>query len=227
MNKKELMIDFFVKKDYEKLKEILNGSASHTDQQYLARVYLEEKEYKKAGYIYKNLGMIYEYGRCELLSGELEHTKELWRSIKEENPAILWGRSLLEFINLYVINIPTFFQIRAFLEVDLDALLNANLIEYCENIANGAHLFARNNQESYKFIGRVFINNGYYDLAGLFLQKAKDVCYIDPEVHFMIAKCHIHNNEIKKAKESLLVSMEKGYGYYPAKKMLKELESMH
>ncbi len=224
MNRKELLNDFYVTKNYQKLKQILTVSASDKEKEILARIYLEEKKYSDAAEIYSNLGMIYEYGRCELLQGNLEKTKELWQRIKEDSPPVLWGKSLLEFINLYVIHIPSFFQIRAFLEVDLDALLKAKMISYCENIANGAHLFAQNNQESYKFIGRVFVNNGYFDLAELFLKRAKDICYVDPEVHFLLAKCYINANDYKMAKESLLTSIEKGYGYYPAKKLLENLK---
>lgn len=225
MNKQDLIKEFYGSKNHQKLKEILKGTTHPLEKEYLARICLEEKNYREAAILYKETGMLYEYGRCELLCGNLEKTKEIWSGIKEETSAVLWGRSLLEFINLYVIHVPTFFQIRAFLEVDLDALLKAGLITYCENIVNGAHLFEQNNQESYKFIGRVFINNSYYDLAYLFLQKAKDICYVDPEVHMMLAKCYLQKNDIKEAKQSLRTSLEKGYGYYPAKKMLEQLEA--
>lgn len=224
MDRIELLKDFYADKNYNKLKTLLVNSNISEEKEILARVYLEEKAYKSAAKIYNELGMIYEYGRCELLQGNLENARELWLSIKEDSPPVLWGKSLLEFINLYVIHIPTFFQIRAFLEVDFDALLNAKMISYCENIANGAHLFAQNNQESYKFIGRVFVNNGYFDLAELFLNKAKDMCYVDPEVHFLLAKCFISKNDYNQAKSALTTSLEKGYGYYPAKKLLENLK---
>lgn len=223
MNNNELLTEFFDKKNYDNLKIHLQNASTTKEKEILARVYLEEKDYHKASILYREMGMLYEHGRCELLLGNLDTTKKIWDSIKVENSALLWGRSLLEFINLYVIHIPTFFQIRAFLEVDLDALLKANLITYCENIVNGAHLLAQNNQESYKFIGRVFVNNEQFDLADLFLQKAKDICYIDPEVHFLLAKCYLHNREKSKAIKSLETSVEKGFGYYPAKKMLNEI----
>ena len=84
-------------------------------------------------------------------------------------------------------------------------------------------MLAQNNQESYKFIGRVFVNNEYFDLAELFLKRAKDICYVDPEVHFLLAKCHLHNNDKKEAKKALKTSIEKGYGYYPAKKLLEAI----
>ena len=158
MKYKDLLTEFYVNKNYDALKDILSSTSSSIEIEYLARIYQKEQNYKKAAEIYKNLGKLYEYGRCELLQGNLENTKQIWSQIKEESPATLWGKSLLEFINLYVIHVPTFFQIRAFLEVDLDALLKSKLITYCENIVNGAHLFMQNNQESYKFIGRVFVS---------------------------------------------------------------------
>ena len=223
MQKKELLIEFFVNKNYDKIIELFSDSQDPIEKEFLARAYLENKKYAFAEEIYKNLDKPYEYGRCCLLQGNLEETQKIWNAIEEDTPAVLWGKSLLEFINLYVIHIPTFFQIRAFLEVDLDALLNAGLITYCENIANGAHLFAQNNQESYKFIGRVFVNNKYYDLAELFLNKAKDICYIDPEVHFLLAKCYLDKNNITDAQKALNTSIEKGYGYYPAKKLLEKI----
>ena len=223
MNRKELLNKFYVTKEYNSLKKILANGQTSYEKYYLAKIYAQEKDYKTASLIYKSINQDYEYGRCELMQGNFDNAKKIWHDIKEDSPPVMWGRSLLEFINLYVINVPTFFQIRAFLEVDLDALLNAGLINYCENIVNGAHLLAQNNQESYKFIGRVFVNNEYFDLAELFLKRAKDICYVDPEVHFLLAKCHLHNNDKKEAKKALKTSIEKGYGYYPAKKLLETI----
>ena len=69
----------------------------------------------------------------------------------------------------------------------------------------------------------LYLNNKYFELAELFLKKAKDVCYVDPEVHFLLAKCYIYKNDIKRAKDALKISIDKGYGYFPAKKLLKEI----
>ena len=59
----------------------------------------------------------------------------------------------------------------------------------------------------------------------MFLKKAKDVCYVDPEVHFLLAKCYINKNDLNNAQKALQTSIEKGYGYYPAKKLLTEINS--
>lgn len=224
MKKKDLLIEFYKNKNFEYLKSILLISQDAGDRNYLAKIYMKENDYVRAGEIYKSLNMLYEYGRCLLLQGKFDKTKALWSSLKEENPAILWGRSLLEFIELYVEHMPTFFQVRSFLEMDLDALLNANLIGYCENIINGADLFARANTESYKFIGRVLVNNNYHKLAEVFLEKAQEICYVDPEVHFLSAKCSLFKNDKKEAIKSLQIAIDKGFGYYPAKKLLEDIK---
>lgn len=217
------LTEFYKNKNYKILKDKLINANTASELEYLALVYMQEKNYAAASEIYRKIDMPYEHGRCELLLGNIDNTKYIWKTINDDSPQTLWGRSLLEFINLYVIHIPTFFQIRAFLEVDLDDLLNAGQIPFCENIVNGAHIFEKSNQESYKFIGRVFVNNKYFDLAKLYLNKAKDICYIDPEVHFLLAKCYLNDNKKEDATKELKVCLDKGYNYFPAKKLLDEI----
>lgn len=223
MNQKELLVEFYKNKNYDYLKSVLQMSDIENDKNFLAKIYVKENDYLHAGEIYRSLGYLYEYGRCLLLQGKFDKAKSLWLSIDPNSSAVLWGRSLIEFIELYVEHLPTFFQIRSFLEMDLDALLNANLIGYCENIINGADLFAKSNTESYKFIARVLVNNHYHKLAEVFLEKAKEICYVDPEVHFLCAKCSLFKNDTKEAKKSLKIAIDKGFGYYPAKKLLNEI----
>ena len=157
MNKKDLLTEFFQKQNYDFLKSALASSKDPLERYCLARVYMKENDYKNAGEIYRSLGKLYEYGRCLLFQGKLEKTRALWTSLAPDTPAVLWGCSLLEFIDMYVVHLPTFFQIRSFLEMDLDALLTAGQIKFAENIINGADLFAKTNTESYKFF-----NNSVY-----------------------------------------------------------------
>lgn len=225
MQKSHLRHLFYCEKNYIEIINNFNTTDEPCIANYVARSYLELLDFKKAAMYFSKAGLLYEQGRCELLQGNINNCTDIWSQIKEESSILFWGRSLLQFINLYVVDIPTFFQIRAFLEVDLDALIKARLITYAENVANGAHIFARNNQESFKFVGRVFVNNSYFDIAELFLNQAKDICYADPEVHFLLAKCHINGGNLEKAKTALNTSIEKGYGYYPAKKLLEKINT--
>lgn len=215
-----LLSEFYVKKNFLELKSFLEKQNDFEAYRYLAKIYLKENDYLKSAYYFEKCKMLYEVGRCYLLAGKLEETRKIWKSIKNDNPATLWGQSLLQFIDLYVVDIPTFFQIRCFLEVDLNDLIQAGQREYAENIMNGANLFARANSESYKFIGRVMVNNNYHEIAMYFLNQAKDICYVDPEVHFLIAKCYLNEQKKSSAIKSLETAIEKGYGYYPAKKLL-------
>ena len=178
MKKEELFNEFYKNKNYDYLKSELASSNEFLDKIFLAKVYLKLNDIRNAALIYKETGQLYEYGRCLLLEGKFEKTKALWLSLEPDSPPVLWGRSLLEFIEMYVIHLPAFFQIRSFLEMDLDALLKAGQIKFAENIINGADLFAKANSESYKFIARVLVNNNYHSLAGVFLEKAKNVCYV-------------------------------------------------
>lgn len=220
----DLLDSFYVRKDYANLKIVLETSDNDLELEILAQIYLMEQEYEKACKIFEKAGMRYEVGRCKLLEGKIEQTKEIWSKIETDSTLVHWGLSLLQFIDRYVYNPPTFFQIRSFLEVDLDALLKAKQYTYCENIINGADLMAKTNTECYKFIGRVFVNNNLHDMAKIFLQKAKDVCYVDPEVHYLLAKCYIAGNNIDSAQNSLQTCIDKAYGYYPARKLLQQLK---
>lgn len=224
MNRKDLLNKFYVEKDYLTLKKLLCNSDCPSELEFLAEIYLKEEAFEKAERIYQMAGLRYQEGRCRLLQGDYESAKEIWLSIKIPSSPLLWGLSMIQFIERYVTDVPTFFQIRAFLEVDLDALLKAKQYDYCENIINGADLMAKNNPECYKFIGRVFVNNNLHDMAKVFLEKAKDICYIDPEVHFLLAKCYIANNNLKRAQNSLETCIDKSPGYYPASKLLSQIK---
>ncbi len=223
MNRKDLLHSFRVEKDYDSLKSKFKNSKDASELEVLAEIYLGEQDFEKAFEIYKKLEMKYEMGRCKLLLGDLGAAKSIWDKIEKQTPATLWGGSLIQFIERYVVDLPTFFQIRSFLEVDLYDLLQAKQYEFCENIINGADIMAQSNSECYKFIGRVFVNSSLPDVAKVFLEKAKNACYMDPEVHFLLAKCYMDNNNIARAKESLKTCLEKAPEYFPAKKLLEKL----
>lgn len=164
-----------------------------------------------------------ELGYCKLLSGDIDEAKKVFDSIKESDFRADWALKLIQFIKRYVVVVPSYFQIRNFLEIDLNLLIQAGQAEYVENIINGADLFFSANPESYKFIARVMLNNGFYDLAMLFLKKAKDKFYYDPEMHFMLAMCYTKMGEIEKAKGALNVCLDILPAYYPARTMLENL----
>ena len=168
-------------------------------------------------------GHVLEYAYCKLLSGDAQGAKvEFVKTAKIDFRAD-WGMKLIQFIEGYVANTPTYFQIRDFLEIDLNLLLQAKQPQYIENIINGADIFYSINPESYKFISRVMLNNDFPEVALYYLQKAKDKFYYDPEMHYMLANCYVKQGDIQLAKASLKNCLDILPEYFPAKKLLQKI----
>lgn len=167
---------------------------------------------------------ILEYAYCKLLEGDADEAKKAFLSIYKNDLRADWGRKLIQFIQGYVSEVPSYFQIRNFLEIDLNLLIKAGQPDYVENIINGADIFYSINPESYKFIARVMLNNGFQDVAIFYLNKAKDKFYKDPELHLILANCHIQNGDNFRAKASINDCLMILPDYFPAKRLLKILE---
>lgn len=165
-----------------------------------------------------------EEGYCKLLKGELANAKKIFREYSSKDLRADWALKLTQFIEGRVHNLPSYFQIRNFLEIDLSFLISAAKPDYVENIINGADIFYSVNQESYKFIARVMLFNDFNSIALHYLSKAKEKFYYDPEMHFMLASCHIKNNDKALARKSLEECLKIMPQYLPAKRLLLTLE---
>lgn len=168
-------------------------------------------------------GFVLEGAYCKLLSGDAKSAKEEFEKIAANDFRADWGRKLIQFIEGYVPSIPSYFQIRNFLEIDLNLLLQAKQPEFVENIINGADIFYSVNPESYKFISRVMYNNDFADVALYYLRKAKDKFYYDPEMHYMLANCYLKQGEKRLAKASLISCLDILPSYLPAERLLQKI----
>lgn len=166
---------------------------------------------------------VLEYAYCKMLSGDLKSAKAQFTKIEKSDFRADWAKKLIQFIEGYVSNVPSYFQIRNFLEIDLNLLIQMRQPQFVENIINGADLFYSINPESYKFISRVMFYNDFIDIALYYLKKAKEKFYQDPEMHFMFANCYIKKGEIALAKEAIKNCLEILPGYFPARKLLSSL----
>lgn len=164
-----------------------------------------------------------EYGYCRLLAGDVKAANNAFSQIADRDFRADWAQKLTKFIRGQIVEFPSYFQIRNFLEIDLNLLIKAGQAQFVENIINCSDLFYSINPESYKFIARVMLNNNFVDVALFYLKKAKDKFYLDPEMHYMFANCYIKSGEIQKAKDSLNNCLTIMPGYYPAEKLLKKL----
>lgn len=167
---------------------------------------------------------ILEYAYCKLLEGDSDKAKSEFLKIYKNDLRADWGRILIQFIQGYVSDVPSYFQIRNFLEIDLNLLIKAGQPDFVENIINGADIFYSINPESYKFIARVMLNNDFNDVALYYLNKAKDKFYQDPELHLMLATCFARNGEIMRAKASINDCLMILPEYFPAKNFLATLD---
>ena len=169
----------------------------------LALKYFMEGQYEDAFNEFLIKKLFYECGYCKFIQGDVEQAKNYWENATIDSPAINWGLNLIKITNLTIPRNLTFFQIRNFLERDLELLFKNHQLKMIENIMSADAILAEINPETYKFIGRVLLNNGYYDLAYNFLEKAEDVCYKDCEVHFLLAQYYILKNDKKEAIKTL------------------------
>jgi hypothetical protein len=179
-------------------------------------------DYSVESFFYRN-NYLLEYSYCKLLSGDIKTAELQFSKIVKQDIRADWGQKLIQFINGYVLNMPSYFQIRNFLEIDLHLLINARKAGFVENIINGADLFYAVNVESYKFIARVMLYNDFVDIALYYLLKAEDKFYYDPEMHYMLANCYIKKNEKTLAKKAIKNCLDISPEYFPAKNFLIKL----
>ncbi len=224
MKKNEILKLLYVTKDYPKLKKICSKHEDSWHKNILAKVFFNEQKYTDAAKLFYHMKMFYESGYCLLMQGDLYNAKRLWDKLDDSKPIYLWGKSLIGFIEKKPEQLPTYFQIRNFLEQDLDALLTANLTTYAENLINSIDILAQINSESYKYMARVLYNHKYYDISKNFLEQSKDIYYKDPETHFLIAKIHMEKNETENAKTALNTAISVNEDYFPARNLLLKIK---
>jgi len=176
-------------------------------------------DYSVENYFQQN-GYLLEYGYCKLLKGEVSNAKPVFKELARNDMRANWAGKVINFIEGYVLSIPSYFQIRNFLEIDLNLLIQAGRADYVENIINGADLFYSVNPESYKFIARVMLYNKFGEVAFQFLNRAKDKFYYDPELHLMLANCYIAMGDKVAAKKSINDCLMILPNYLPAKRLL-------
>lgn len=188
-----------------------------------ALAYLENKNYKKASEIYQELNDFYQVGFCNLLEGNLEEAKNIWESLPD-SAAKNWGLALIGFINVDIKVLPTYLQVRNHLEVDLDYLFKADKIDYVENVLRCCDVLFQINAESYKFLGRVLMNNEIYNIAFKFFTKSQKIIPQDPEIYFHMGQCSIGEGYYDKAKTFLKKCIDLNPNHYPAEQLLRNIK---
>lgn len=165
-----------------------------------------------------------EYGYCELLKGNLNEARKIFTPIRDSDLRADWAYLFIQFMNNYIQFLPSYLQVRNFLELDIALLIKAGLPEYVENVINACDIFYEINSESYKFIARVMFNYNYPTVAKIFLNKGLDRSYNDPELHFIYGNYHLLYKNYELAKKEFQTCLEVLPEYFPAKMMLEKMK---
>ena len=162
-----------------------------------------------------------EHAYLAILNNDLETAKTVFESI--DSPRARWGKSLADILSGYLERYPTYFEIRNFLEIDMDFLLKNEKIDYIERLLGSLDLLSGINQETFKYVGRVMYENKLYQAAKKYMEKAKEIFYNDPELHYMYAKYYYNDRNYPEANFYIDECLKMLPDYYPAIKMKNKL----
>lgn len=166
-----------------------------------------------------------EQAYCEIILDNLKGARKIFEDIEQNDARAHWGLIILDFIKGAVSKYPTYFELRNFLEIDLNLLIMYCKGDYVEKIIRYADFMYTINPEVYKFIGRVFLNNGMKTQAMFFLIRAKDRFYQDPELHYIMAEIYYKDGDIDLCKLALGKCLEVLPKYAPATALLKTISA--
>jgi len=175
---------------------------------------------------FKKNNFLLEFAYCKLFREEPEEALKIFESLKEQEPRSCWGCVLTGIILERLTPYPTYFELRNFLEIDINLLLNYGKSAYVDEILNYADVFASVNPETYKYFGRVFFNNGIYPYAKFFFERAKNYLYQDPELHVLIAELFLEEGNHEQALNSINNCLNILPEYFPAKNLKRKLTNI-
>lgn len=155
-----------------------------------------------------------EHAYIAILNKDLDSAETIFRNI--DSPRSKWGRIFVSILKGYLKEIPTYFEIRNFLEIDLDFLLKNNMIDYVEQFLGSVDYLANINMETYKFVGRVMYENKLMTAALKYMEQAKTIYYNDPELHFMLSKYYFRTCKYTEALFYINECLKLLPDYYPA-----------
>lgn len=191
---------------YEQLKDnFLSGNIDG------CRTFFEKNDY------------LLEAAYCNIIEDDLNKARYLFEKNKDIDPRACWGIFLTEVLNQDVKKNPTYFEIRNFLEIDMNILIQYYKGEYVENIIRYSDYMWYFNPECYKFIGRVFWANNMMPAAMFFLNRAKDKFYNDPELHHLLAYIYYNEGKIQQCEKAIDACLSILPEYAPTLKLKEKL----
>ena len=181
------------------------------------------KENEVREYFKKN-NYLLEYGYCLFLGGELDSAKEILEPLTSTRAE--WAVRLIALIKNVYGEMPTYFQIRSFLEIDISLFIKYNQIEYVQKILDNIDFLQEINMETYKFVARALLKNNYMGVSKIFLDKSCSDYYNDVELHYLYAEFYLAHDDKENALKAVNTCLRINPNYYPAVRTYKELSTI-
>ncbi len=163
-----------------------------------------------------------EHAYLAIINDDLVSAKKIFLNI--DSPRAKWGSIFVSILEGYLKDFPTYFQLRNFMEIDIDFLIKNEKINYIEQFLGALDILATINQETYKFIGRVMFENKLYTASLKYLEKAKQIYYNDPELHFLLAKYYLQAHNKQEALFYINECLKLLPNYFPALNIKQRIE---
>lgn len=226
-SKKEFLVNKNIPESINQMLSVLplvDSDNEYITKSILALAYMENTDYENASKVFHSINEFYQEGFCELLQGNIDKARDIWTNLKE-NSIVQWGLALLGFITLEAHLIPSFLQVRNYLECDIAYFIKAGKIKYAENLLAYSDFLATVHPEAFKFIGKALFHNGYPNLAMNYFDKSKELIPNDSEIYYLIAQYMYSREAYYEAKQTLKKCLKLNKSYLPAKWLLESVES--
>lgn len=175
---------------------------------------------------FENNNYLVEAGYCYIILDKFDKARNLFEQACQYDIRAHWGLFLLQLLTGEISKPPTYFEVRNFLEIDLNILILYCKGDYVEKIIRYADYMAFYNPECYKFIGRAFWANNLMPASMFFLRIAKEKLYNDPELHYLLAYIYYNDNNLSKCRQALETCLNILPEYAPAVNLYKKLKSI-
>lgn len=168
-------------------------------------------------------GYMLELAYARLLCEDVEGAKKLFSAIENNDIRAHWALFMISLIEGEAQEYPSYFELRNFLEIDLNILITYYKGDYVEKIIRYADYMYTINPEVHKFIGRVLYNNGLVEQGLFFLNRAKSYFYHDPELHYLLGYIYFSQGKLDEAQKAFENGLRILPEYYPTENLLKNI----
>lgn len=183
-----------------------------------------KKKYKAAYELFSEINETYSMGVCSLLLGDLPSARLFFKIKEDECIASNFGLVVLNVLEGDFNKIPTYFQVRCFLEVFLNLFIENKMYDFAQKLIDNYGFFSNTNYETPKFIARVLNANGFDNYVHFFADRAVEICMYDAEIYYINSLVYIKENNYKEAKKWIDKCTSFAPEYYPILKLREKVE---